>query len=118
MNGTRCAISPEMNATSRDKRQSFATTTGAFALFRLCQRFGEPGAAVKGVTALPAFHFDKFGKETAPANPRAISESAQRLLAEAEGGPSTRHRALDCHRRAPAPPMRDRASSDFSSARR
>jgi hypothetical protein len=33
MNGTRCAIKPEIDATSRDKRQSFATTTGAFTFF-------------------------------------------------------------------------------------
>ena len=31
MNGTRLSIEPEMNATSRDRRHSFATTTGAFA---------------------------------------------------------------------------------------
>src|ERR1700719_3266973 len=32
MNGTREALKTEMKATSRDRRQSFATTTGAFAL--------------------------------------------------------------------------------------
>jgi hypothetical protein len=32
MNGTRCAIRPEMKATWWDRRHSFATTTGAFAL--------------------------------------------------------------------------------------
>jgi hypothetical protein len=30
-NGTRLSIKPEMNATSRERRQSFATTTGTFA---------------------------------------------------------------------------------------
>src|SRR5271165_1771825 len=35
MNGTRCAIRPEMNATSRDRRHSLATTTAALPL-RAC----------------------------------------------------------------------------------
>ena len=41
MNGTRLPINREMNATSRERRQSFATTTGAFA-FRAFANVSQP----------------------------------------------------------------------------
>src|SRR5262249_15547007 len=52
--GTRCAIRPEMKATSRLRRSSFATTTAAFALH---------GPAVQGVRALTRLHLHVLADE-------------------------------------------------------
>ena len=61
MNGTRCAISPLMKCTSRDKRSSLATTTGALS-FRaalsaavaqaLVGHYGEKNATLSAELAL------------------------------------------------------------------
>jgi hypothetical protein len=59
MNGTRRAIRSEMNATSRDSRSSFATTTDALAFF------AKAGAAVERVGALPGFDLDELGEDFA-----------------------------------------------------
>jgi hypothetical protein len=59
MKGTRCTIRPEINATSRDRRQSFATTTGVF-VFRAIARF----AAAEGCEVIADFMEVETGKGT------------------------------------------------------
>ena len=58
---TRYDVTPEMNASSRDRRQNLATTTGAFALIADQDRFAEytiPG----GLTLRSSVDFPLFGR--------------------------------------------------------
>jgi hypothetical protein len=59
MNGTRCAIRPEMNVTSRERRSSFATHHRG--LHR--QRLAQQRAALKRIAALARLHLDQLGND-------------------------------------------------------
>ena len=60
MNGTRCAISPEMKATSRERRSSLATTTGHLALRAASKRGGELRTAVERIGAFAGLHLHEL----------------------------------------------------------
>ena len=62
-NGTRCAISPEMKATSRDSRSSLATMTGQRGLARRVQRRPELRPAEQRIAALAALGLDVLGED-------------------------------------------------------
>ena len=53
MKGTRCAIKPEMNATSRERRHSFATTTASLALRAFASAAASCGRRSKASLPLP-----------------------------------------------------------------
>ena len=87
MKGTRCAIKPEMKATSRDRRHSFATTTASLGLASLRQRRGKLRPALQGVAALAGFDLHKFSDHLAalrggkPGDGFALGFDAQAALA-------------------------------------
>jgi hypothetical protein len=64
MNGTRLSIKPEMNATSRERRQSFATTTGTFAFRAFASASASFGRRSSG--PLAALHLHKLANHLAP----------------------------------------------------
>ena len=63
MNGTRCAIRPAMNATSRESRSSLATMTGAFACLACASARGELRPALERVGALAGLDLDVLGDQ-------------------------------------------------------
>jgi hypothetical protein len=52
-----------MNATSRLRRSSFATTDGTLKLARLVEGYAQLGSQFEGVNALARFDLDKLGGE-------------------------------------------------------
>src|SRR5215218_10070300 len=66
MNGTRCAIRPAMNATSRLSLSSFATSTGHFRRFasaRAAASCGELRPSVERVGSLAGLDLDVFAHD-------------------------------------------------------
>ena len=63
MNGTRWAIRPATNATSRDRRSSFDTTTLHLALRAAANAAASLRPAVQGVGALPRFRLRVFADD-------------------------------------------------------
>ena len=63
MNGTRCAISPATNATSRESRSSLDTRTQHLRGLGRSQRGGELGPPVERVGALAGFGLDELGDD-------------------------------------------------------
>ena len=55
-----------MNATSRDRRQSFATTTGAFAFRAFASASASFGRRSKRVGSLAGLDLDELGEHLAP----------------------------------------------------
>ena len=63
MKGTRCAISPETNATSRESRSSLETSTAASRFAGGCESRRELRSPIERIGALAAFSFDVFGND-------------------------------------------------------
>ena len=63
MKGTRCAISPDTNATSRESRSSLETSTLHLAGPRSSQRGCKLRPAIERVSPLPCFSFDELGND-------------------------------------------------------
>ena len=63
MNGTRCAISPAMNATSRESRSSLATMTGHLPARPAASAAASCGPPVERVRALAGLDLDELGCE-------------------------------------------------------
>lgn len=63
MNATRCAISPEMNTTSRKRRSSLATPTGQPRRFAFAGGGGELRLAIERVGPFSRFEFDELADD-------------------------------------------------------
>jgi hypothetical protein len=66
MNGTLWAIKPEMNATSRDKRHSFATATGAFAFCAFARASASLGRRLRASFPFAGLDLHKHGENLQP----------------------------------------------------
>jgi hypothetical protein len=63
MNGTRWAIRPTTNATSRESRSSSRDYHGALAGLACCQRCAELGSTVEGIGSLAGLDLGELGDE-------------------------------------------------------